>query len=99
MRTPIASAKVLSPGVSPGDACSQKGRRDQSHQSARWTGNARLAPVQKSSISRSILVRSRSRLAGSTARVVPQVLVFFSYFILQIISATYSERADKMLII
>ena len=55
-----------------------------------------FAPVRKSSISRSIVVRSTARLAGSHAFSVLQGVVFFSYFISPIFVAALFESANKI---
>ena len=64
--------------------------------SARWTGSAQSL-VRKSVIASSILVRSMSRLAGSTAAEVPHGMVFFSYFISHFFVVILFERANKII--
>ena len=59
-----------------------------------WWLNACLSSAQKLSIVGSILIRSRSCLAGSNTRSVLQGLVFFSYFIFEIFIATLFERGN-----
>jgi hypothetical protein len=63
----------------------------------RMSWDARFAPGRKSSVSRSILIRLRPRLAGSTAADVLQGLVFFSYLISNIFVAALFEQAKKMM--
>jgi len=94
---PNREGKGVNPGRAPGAARSKKGRRDQSHQSARVSWDARFPPGRKSSVSRSILARSRPRLAGSAAVDVLQGLVFFSYLISNIFVAALFERANKIM--
>ena len=70
-----------SPGASRGSRAfpKRKARSIPSIRAVSW--HARFSSGRKSSISRSILVRLRARLAGSTASDVLQGLVFFIYFI------------------
>ena len=64
---------------------------------ARWTGSAQSL-VRKSTVTSSILVRSMSRLAGSTAAEVPHGMVFFSYFISHFFAVILFEPANKLII-
>jgi len=59
----------------------------------------RFTPERKSSISRSILARFVSRLAGSTAIGVLQGVVFFSDLFSDIFVRALFERANKIIII
>ena len=59
------------------------------------TGDARSRSGRKSSISRSILGRSRPRLAGSHAFYVLQGVAYFVNFILQIFVVTLFELTNK----
>ena len=92
---PNCEGKRVSPRASMEAACSQKGNPHQCHQSTRWTGDARSG--RKSSISCSILGRSRPRLAGSHAFCVLQGVVYFSNFILQIFVVTLFEPNNKFI--
>ena len=79
--------------------CSQKGSRDQSHQSMRQIGDARSRSGRKSNISRSILGRSRLHLAGSHTFCILQGIVYFLNFISPIFVAALFEPATKFITI
>jgi len=96
----INEGTTRSPGetpVSTGAARSQKGRSHQSDQPARVSWHAHFALRRKSGVVRSILVRSRPRLAGSSMFDVPQGLVFFSDLFLQICPVTLFGPASKIM--
>jgi hypothetical protein len=86
------------PGASLDPDRSQKGnaRSIPSIRAAGW--GTRLTPGQKSSISCSILVRSRARLAGSNAADVFHIAVFISDFYLNIFTVTLFEPYNKRMI-
>ena len=65
----------------------------------RGAGNARSRSGRKSSIASSIIDSFRQFLAGSPAFDVLQGLVFFSYFIFEILVAAFSESPNKIMII
>jgi len=95
---PNREGKGLQPGASPGAACVPKKEVAINPINPLSELDARPAPVRKSSIPRSILIRSGPRLAGSYAFDVLQGLVFFSYLISKIFVYTLFEPASKIML-
>ena len=92
----ISSTQLMATLVRAGEpACSQNGIRDQSNQSTRWAGSARLGPKWDLSIAHSILIHLRPHLAGSHTLGVVYRAIFLFYFISQIYIFTLFEQANR----